>query len=134
MTTPLQYITTLDEPRRSEIKTLYAHIKKTIPKLKPFVIESAHGTIIGFGKCKYESKSGCKGEWFTVGLAERKAGLTIYICAVKNGKYLAEYYKDAFAKAKIGRSCITVKRIDDIDMAKLTKMLKEAETLGMCFG
>ena len=133
MPTPLQYIGTLEEPRKSEMKQVFTLMKKAAPTLKPFVHETAHGTVIGFGKCAYESKSGCSGEWFTAGLASRKGGIAIYICAAKNGKYLLEHYAKSFPKAKLGKSCLTVKKLEDVDLKVVVKMLKEAEKLGMCF-
>lgn len=134
MATPLQYIKTLDEPRKSQISELFSVIKKELPKLKPYMMETTHGNIICFGKDAYETKSGCKGEWFTVGLANRKQGIAIYVCSAKNGKYLAETYKKDFAKAKCGRSCITVKNLDGFNVAAFKKMIKEAGEIGMCFG
>ena len=133
MPTPLQYINSLEEPRRSDIKTLHSLICKTAPKLKPFVLESAHGDIIGYGKQPYETKSGCKGEWFTVGIASRKQGIALYICSVKNGKYLAEIYQPKFPKLKIGKSCIMIKKLENIDMKAVESIVKEAASIGMTF-
>ncbi len=133
MPTPLQYIKTLEKDRQVDMKTLHDLICKAAPKLKPFVHETAHGTIIGYGKESYETKSGCKGEWFTVGLANRKQGVTVYICCAKDGKYLAEYYKKDLPKAKIGKSCITLKEVDANVLKVLQAMVKEAAKIGMSF-
>ena len=131
--TPTQYFTTLDEPRKSEMKQMFSLIKEAAPSLKSFVHETAHGVVVGFGKQSYETKSGCKGDWFTVGLASRKGGIALYICAAKDGEYLPETYKKDFAKAKIGKSCITFKNAEDINKEAVKRIVKEAEKLGMCF-
>ena len=133
MPTPLQYIKTLEEPRRADMEQLHKLIVATIPSKKPFVMQSAHGTIIGYGKCPYETKSGCKGDWFVVGLASRKQGIALYICSAKNGKYLTEYYTKKLPKAKVGKSCVMLKKLVDNNMNVIEDMIREAGELGMAF-
>ena len=56
------------------------------------------GLMIGYGKYRYKS-----GDWCKIGLASQKNYISVYICAVENGKYIAETYKDALPKANIGK-------------------------------
>lgn len=122
---PDDYINKLDEPRKSEIVALDKLIRKTLPKFD----RKLYGSIIGYGGMRYKSKSGREGDWFTVGLASQKNYISLYICAVdgKEFEYLAEKHKSWFPKASIGRSCISFKRLEDIDTANVVKILKESE-------
>lgn len=129
MPTPTQYLNSIEEPRRDQLKELHALIRKQAPKLKPWVLSSAHGDILGYGKYEYHTKSGCQGDWFTIGLANRKQGMALYICAIKNGKYLAEHYTKKLPKIKMGKSCLTIKKLEDVDIKVLAQLLSEAASL-----
>ena len=120
-----EYIEGLAEPRKGEIKKLHDFIRKTVPSMKPFIISG----MIGYGSFRYKSKSGREGEWCTLGLASQKNYISLYVCVVDGKQYLAEKYKSKLPKANIGRSCIRIKKTEDIDMKVLELMLKEALTL-----
>lgn len=127
--TPQEYLDLILEPRRSEIIELHEFIKKTAPKLKPYIQTG----MIGYGKFHYKSKSGREGDWPLIALASQKNYISIYICAAKDGKYLAESRKDDFPKANIGKSCIRFRKVEDIDLSKLAKIIKDAERVGGLF-
>lgn len=118
-----EYIDLLGEPRKSEIQKLHDFILKTVPKLKPFIISG----MIGYGKYHYKSKSGREGDWAIVLLASQKNYISVYACGMKDGKYVAESYKKDLPKASIGKSCIRFKKVEDIDLQVLAKVLKESE-------
>ncbi len=121
--TPKEYIDSLSEPRKSQIKAIDQFIKKTVPKLKPFI----NVGMIGYGKYRYKSSSGKEGDWAIIGLASQKNYISIYACGIKDGKYIAETHKKELPKASIGKSCIRFKKIEDLDLKVLAKVLKEAE-------
>lgn len=121
--TPKQYIDALSEPRKSQIKAIDQFIKKTVPKLKPFI----NVGMIGYGKYRYKSSSGREGDWAVIALASQKNYISIYACGIKDGKYIAETYKKELPKASVGKSCIRFKKIEDLDLKVLAKILKEAE-------
>lgn len=126
MSTPTQYINSLEGDRKKEVRHLYDLIKKTIPKEKPFLYGKGTQAIIGFGKYQYRTKSGCEGDWFSVGLSSRKQYISLYICGVKDGKYIAELFKKKLPKAKIGKSCVTFKTLEDVDEKILIELTKLA--------
>lgn len=119
---PDEYVRLIESPRREDIESLDALITQAAPSLdrKPF------GSIIGYGSSHYESKSGRKGEWFTIGLASQKNYISMYICMVEDGEYSPEAYKDQFPKVNIGKSCIRFKKIEDIDQEALVSLIKKA--------
>lgn len=119
--TAKDYIAMLDEPRKIQITRLHKFITATVPHLKPFIISG----MIGYGKYQYKSKSGREGEWALIALASQKNYISLYACGVKDGKYIAERYKDKLPKANIGKSCIRFKKVEDIDMDILKEILTE---------
>ena len=129
--TPTAYLNALPEPRRSEIKRLHAMIRKEAPALKPFVMQSMRSTFLGYGRHHYKTKSGCEGEWFVIGISNRKQYISLYVSCTKDGQYLAESYKKKLPKLKIGKSCICIKQLVDIDEAILRQLISEAATIGV---
>lgn len=124
---PRHYIEQIEEPRRSEIKKLHAFIQQSVPKLKPYIQDMTGTIMIGYGKQPYETKSGLKGEWLTIGLASQKNYISVYACVcTPEGQYVPEKYKDRLLKASIGKSCIRFKKLEDIDLNILKRLLKEA--------
>lgn len=117
--TPQEYLDLLVEPRRSEVEKLHDFIRKTVPGLKPYIMSG----MIGYGKFHYRGKSGREGDWATIALASQKNYISLYVCAVVDGKYVAEGYKDKLPKASIGKSCIRFKKVEDIDLAIIAKIL-----------
>ena len=121
-----ELISRLEEPRKSEMIKLDAFIKKTVPNLPV----SLYGAVIGYGKYHYKSKSGSEGDWMIIGLASQKNYISLYICSMEDGEYLAEKYKDELPKADIGKSCIRFKKFEDIDLEVLKKLILKAEKIG----
>lgn len=121
-TTIKEYIDLIPEPRKSEIKKLDEFIKKTVPTLKPvFAIN-----MLGYGMFHYKSKSGREGDWPIIALASQKNYISVYVCAVENGKHVAESYKKELPKASIGKSCIRFKKVENIDLGVLKTILQKA--------
>jgi len=121
VSTPSEYIAKLEEPRKSEVAALDALIRKTAPKLAPFV----QSGILAYGACHYKYESGREVDWFRIGVASNKNYISLYVCAGDHTGYIAERYKEALPKANIGRSCVRFKRLVDLDKAALKKMIRE---------
>jgi hypothetical protein len=117
-----EYLNLIDEPRKSEIVKLHEFIQKTVPSLKSYFAYN----MIGYGEFHYKSKSGREGDWPVISLASQKNYISVYVCAVQDGKYIAESHKKDFPKASIGKSCIRFKKIEDIDLKILGEVLKQA--------
>ncbi len=120
---PEEYLKSLEEPRRSEVETLHKLIRKTAPKLEPFMISG----MMGYGKFHYKSSSGREGDWCVIGLASQKNYISVYLCAPDEKGYLAEQNKARFPKASIGKSCIRFKKSSDIDLKVLAELIKKSE-------
>jgi hypothetical protein len=126
---PAAYIAQLDEPRKSEIAALDKLIRKAVPKQKPFILNG----MLAYGPFRYKSKTGREGDWFRIGVASNKAYISLYACAADQRGYVAERYKKRLPKANIGKSCVRFKKVEDLDPAALTELLRETVETGFGF-
>ncbi len=121
VSTPEEYIEKLQEPRRSDVAALDVLIRKTAPKLEPFILNG----ILAYGRYHYKYDSGREGDWFRLGIASNASYISLYVSATDGEEYVAGRHKDALPKAKIGKSCVRFKRLSDLDETALKRLIKE---------
>src|SRR3989338_4831324 len=121
--TPAGYIGKLPEPRRSELRQLHRLITRTAPNLKPRMWSG----MIGYGSYHYRYAPGREGDWFVVGLSSRANYISFYGCLSDGRQTIAEKHKQELPKASIGRSCIRFKKLADVDLRVLARIVKENE-------
>ena len=80
-------------------------------------------SIVGFGSYNYRYDSGREGEWFQMGFSPRKGTLTLYIMP---GVERYPRHLEKLGRHKIGRSCLYVKKLDDISLPVLKQLLRDA--------
>lgn len=79
-------------------------------------------TIIGFGQYHYKSeKSRQEGDWPLVGFSPRKAAISLYVYSGCSGQ---EDLLKELGIFKMGKGCIYVKKLSDINQETLKKMMK----------
>lgn len=79
-------------------------------------------SMIGFGKYHYKSeRSRQEGDWMLVGFSPRKTAISLY---VYSGGPEQERLLTELGKFKMGKGCIYVKKLEDIDQDILTKIMK----------
>jgi hypothetical protein len=80
-------------------------------------------SIIGFGRYQYKYASGREGEWFVTGFAPRKQALTLYIMSG-----FSEYDEllGKLGKHSIGKACLYIKKLEDIDMEVLRELIEKS--------
>ena len=83
-------------------------------------------TIIGFGTYHYKYASGREGDWFLAGFAPRKSALAIYLYCDLDHKELSF---DNLGKHKRGKGCLYIKKLSDIDLNILKKIVRKAVAL-----
>jgi len=81
------------------------------------------GSIVGFGRYRYEYDSGRKGEMFRIGFGSRKAALVLYLT---DGFSRHAELLTRLGKHSIGKSCLYVKKLADIDFEVLQALILEA--------
>ena len=78
-------------------------------------------SIVGFGSYHYKYESGREGDSCATGFAVRKNEIAIYLVAegTDQPKLLGQ-----LGKHKMGKSCLYVKRLSEIDIGVLEKLVK----------
>ncbi len=127
-----QYITSLPEPKRSDMQELHQHILQVLPKGKLWFLDgkddkgkTVSNPNIGYGSytIKYADARpdgrGGRGtirEFYQIGLSANTTGISVYIMGIKDKKYLANTYGKELGKASVTGYCIKFKTLKDINM------------------
>ncbi len=80
-------------------------------------------SIVGYGTYTYTYASGRTGDWMLSGFSPRKNATTIYIMA---GFEEYDGLMEKLGKFKTGKSCLYVKKMDDIDTDVLKELIKKS--------
>lgn len=80
-------------------------------------------SIVGFGSYHYKYESGREGDMPLVGFSPRKQSMTLYIMP---GFDEYDDMLSALGKHKIGKACLYVNKLDDVDEDVLRKLIKRA--------
>lgn len=78
--------------------------------------------IIGFGTYHYKYASGQEWDWMRTGFWPRKTGLSVYIMPGYDFDNMQELLWK-LGKFKNGKSCLNIKRLEDIDIQVLEQMV-----------
>ncbi|HMR18477.1 MAG TPA: DUF1801 domain-containing protein [Sphingobacterium sp.] len=81
-------------------------------------------SIIGFGNYHYKYASGHEGDAPLVGFSPRKAAISLYVYVGYMGCPNQEDLLHNLGKFKMGKSCIYIKKLADIDQEVLQKLIK----------
>ncbi|MEL6242775.1 MAG: DUF1801 domain-containing protein [Pseudomonadota bacterium] len=106
------------EPRRQGETVTLIDLFSNSTGFKPHLWS---GNMIGFGRYHYTYASGRSGTWFATGFAPRKAKLSIYIMP---GYADFEPILGRLGKHKIGKSCLYVNKLPDIDLGVLSELIQ----------
>jgi len=79
--------------------------------------------IIGFGSYQYKYESGREGTAPLVGIAARKNAISLYLSANFNNR---EALLSELGKHEVGKGCIYIKQLKDIDKTILGKMIQHS--------
>ncbi|HVQ89161.1 MAG TPA: DUF1801 domain-containing protein [Actinomycetes bacterium] len=114
------YINGLENPtRRSEARQLVALMRRVTGQ-KPTMWGTS---MVGFGSYHYTYASGREGDWFATGFAARKQAMTVYLI---DG--FDEYgpLLEALGKHSLGKSCLYLKSLADVDLAVLEELIERS--------
>jgi hypothetical protein len=107
-----------DEQRRQDCQTLVT-LMSTAAKAEPHLWGS---NIIGFGQYHYVYDSGREGDMMLVGFSPRKPALVLYGLG---GAEQREALLDKLGKYKTGKGCLYIKKLDDVHLPTLKKLIAE---------
>jgi hypothetical protein len=114
-----EYLEMIDGERGEDLRAIHAFIQKALPKLKvhfPY-------NMIGYGSFPYKNYKKEIVEWPIIALASQKQYISLYVCCIVKKKYLAESYKKDLGKVSVGKSCIRFKKLSDLNLPVLKKLL-----------
>jgi hypothetical protein len=106
-----------DERKRRDCFTVLELMKK-VTKSEPRMWGPS---IVGFGSYHYRYASGREADWMLTGFSPRKQNLTLYIMAGFDG---AEELVAKLGKHTTGKSCLYIKRLDDVHLPTLEKLIR----------
>jgi predicted CopG family antitoxin len=108
-----------DEKRRNDCQNVLK-IMKEVVQAEP---EMWGTSIVGFGRYRQKGSNGKEVEWMIMGFSPRKTDLTLYILPG------VESFPDIMSrlgKHKTGKSCIYLKKLDDIDLNVLKELASKS--------
>lgn len=128
------WLNSIDDQRSDEVKHLDMIISEVFAEdTRVLWIGKFWGgtdqTIIGYGDLVQPRPRGKDVHWFVVGLALQKANISLYVNAVKDGKYLGQYYGETLGKVKLGSASIGFRTVADLNEDVLKALLNEAREL-----
>lgn len=80
-------------------------------------------SIVGFGRYHYRYASGREGDFMLVGFAPRKQNLSLYIISGFDG---FDDLRARLGKHKVGKSCLYVNKLSDVDQDALREMIRRS--------
>ncbi len=116
------YLASVPKERQEAFLFLHNFIQKAAPKFKPHFSYN----MLGYGSFKYKNYKKELIDWPVIAMASQKQYMSIYVCALDKGVYIAEKHKDALGKVSVGKSCIRFKKLEDLHLPTLKKVLLAA--------
>lgn len=126
-----KYITSLPEPKRSDILELQQLMLKVLPGSKLWFDDGKNienktvaNPTIGFGFFTIKYANGKTRDFFQIGISANATGISVYILGLNDKTYLAKTYGKELGKAKITGYCIRFKTLKDINIDTLEAAIK----------
>lgn len=117
-----EYLDTVPPERKKTILFLHDFIKKVSPVLKPHLAYN----MLGYGTFPYKNYKKELIQWPIVAMANQKNYISMYVCAIADGQYIAEKHKHELGKVSVGKSCIRFKKLDDVNVSVLKTVIQYA--------
>lgn len=118
------FLDSLSDPAQQEDSKKLIQLFSRVTSEKPVMWGAA---IIGFGSVDLTYTSGRQVSWLQVGFSPRKGKISLYVTfdALK----LTSQFPD-LGKYKIGKGCIYINKLSDVDIDELEKLIKTAWLVG----
>ena len=105
-----------DDTRRHDCRAI-ATLMSTLTKAQPVMWGPS---IVGFGSYHYKYDSGREGDAAVTGFSSRKGDISVYLAASSPGQ---EQLLALLGRHKMGKSCLYIRKLADIDMAVLERLI-----------
>lgn len=115
-----EFLNKIPDGQRREDCFALAKIMEEVTGSKP---QMWGPSIVGFGNYHYKYESGREGDWLMTGFSPRKQDLTVYVMMgfEKHGALMKQ-----LGKHRTSKSCLYIKRLSDIHVPTLKKLLKSS--------
>lgn len=114
-----QYVSNIENTQKREDSKTLLKLIEVESGFKPYLT----GSIIGFGKYHYQYESGREGDSIVTGFSARKQNIAIYI--MPGFSAYGDNLK-SLGKHKIGKSCLYINKLADIEIRELRKIIKSS--------
>lgn len=114
-----KFIRTVDDPQKQMDSAALIKLMETATGEPAKMFGSS---IIGFGQYHYKYASGHEGDAPLLGFSPRKSAISLYVYSGGNEH---RHLVDQLGKFKIGKACIYIKRLSDINIDTLNKLMCE---------
>ena len=114
------FLASIEDERKREDSRVLLTLMQEITGDKPSMWGES---IIGFGSYCYRYADGRENAWFQTGFSPRKQNLTLYIMP---GFDRYEDLLRKLGKHKTGKSCLYIKRLEDVDLEVLKELVKDS--------
>jgi len=114
------FLNQVDDPKKKEDSFIILDLMAEVTGMPPRMWGDS---LVGFGKYKYKYASGHQGEYFLTGFSPRKQNLTLYIMS---GFDEYDNLMAKLGKYKIGKSCLYIKNLEDVDIKVLKKIITQS--------
>ena len=113
--------------REEELRRSDELVMAAAPGIDRQLVPVGSSAMLGYGLMPYRPKSAKETTmWPLIALAAQKRHLSLYVCAVVDGEYLAESRADRLGKVSCGKSCIRFTSIDALDTDELAALVRDA--------
>ena len=114
-------------PRSEELRRVDELVTAAAPGIDRQLVPMGAGAMLGYGLMPYRPKSAKETTmWPLIALAAQKRHLSLYVCAVVDGEYIAEQRADRLGTVSCGRSCIRFTSLDKVDADELSAVVRDA--------
>lgn len=116
----IEFLNSVENQKRKDDSFVILDLMSSLTGEKPKMWGTS---IVGFGKYHYKTKSGIESDWMKIGFSPRKQNLTIYIM---NGYDQYEDLLSKLGKHKLGKSCLYINKLEDIDLDVLKELILDS--------
>ena len=113
--------------REQELRRVDALVTAAAPGIDRQLVPVGSGAMLGYRLMPYRPRSAkVATTWPLIALAAQKRHLSLYVCAVVDGGYLAEARADRLGTVSCGKSCIRFGSLDAVDVGELSALVRDA--------
>ncbi|TBN06452.1 DUF1801 domain-containing protein [Hyunsoonleella flava] len=115
----IAYINAIEDDAKKEDALILLELMERITGFKA---KMWGNRIIGFGNYLYKTKAGKEGEWFLTGFSPTKTNVSLHLMF---GLTEETDLLEKLGKHKIGKGCLYLKKLADVDILVLEKLVSK---------